>query len=305
MTNIYDINEVVLEMGSCLVSLFNDEDVEEIYVDSYNNVTFSKSGKLYNHDECFDSPEHFAHFCQIAINEHGDFKGVNYVSFTGFSNHRISIYVPSYNLDHDKYFMIIRLFRKLKITSEDLISFNMLSHEQYLLILSFLEKGKNIIFSGAPKSGKTTLMRCVLNDFLRNKNIRVGVLEDPKELFLDYKHGFEIDVNKDKSDPCDALSFCFRSSPAFLAVGELLSPKMVYTFVKSLEGGFSGTISTIHAHSANLTISRMATLMVDENKKLAKEDLITTLRECIDLVVHIDMDFKTGVRCVDEILEIN
>jgi Flp pilus assembly CpaF family ATPase len=134
-------------------------------------------------------------------------------------------------------------------------------------------------------------------------NYRVVFLEDPRELNIPFDRGFALEVDHSRPKSASAaLRFCLRSFPQIMIIGELLDPEISLTFIKGIEAGFSGTISTIHSDSAYVTIDRLATLG-SEGSDFNREELLNMCKESIDMVIHVDFDYRKGKREVENILD--
>ncbi|MGJ8663512.1 MAG: ATPase, T2SS/T4P/T4SS family, partial [Marinicella sp.] len=121
---------------------------------------------------------------------------------------------------------------------------------------------------------------------------------------LTFKNGFVIDINHRNPESAEkALSFCLRNSPRYMIVGEILDPAVARTYIESIEAGFSGTVSTIHADNAKVTTRRLATLAT-KNSNINKEDWLITADETIDLVIYVSFNQTTGVRMVKELYDV-
>ena len=313
-----DENELFIELASPISDLIFDKDVTEIYIDRWDNISYEKKGLKHNlHVDgdvnkdriTFANDKEFVSLCnhvitQSKITDKDTGERVNYYSVNTSAGHRISIYIPDNSTSFELYFMTIRLFRAENMSSSRLIELGMLSEDQYAQVKNALVRGSNILISGKPGCGKTTLLRCLLIDILNEFNFRVAFLEDPKELNIEYERGFalEVDHSKPKSAP-NALRFFLFSSPDIMIIGELLDSDITLTYSKSIEAGFSGTISTIHSDSASVTIDRLSTLG-SEGSDFSRDELLRMCNDTIDMVVHVSFDKRSGFRCVKEILDL-
>ena len=129
-------------------------------------------------------------------------------------------------------------------------------HEQ---LISLIKTRRNIIISGSTGSGKTTLMRALLEMVPCQQHLII--IEDTHELRLKRsnvtsllsRQGIE---GKELQDLC---AYALRMAPDRIIIGEMRSHEVV-PFMLSMNTGHKGMMSTIHANSACDTLSRLSLL---------------------------------------------
>lgn len=298
--------EIFANLAEPVIGLIDDKSITEIYIDSWDRISYMRNGKVYPSDIKFTDDRSFADLCEHLVKDirPSNSNNDNYFSLNSSAGHRFSIYTPDIRTHFDKYSITIRLFRALEMLHDTMIELGAFTQKQYDVMLDYMMRGKNILICGKPNSGKTTIMRCILDSVIKETQPRLIFLEDPKELNLKYEKGFEIEVNhKESNSASNALRFCLRNSPQIMVLGEILDPDVARTFLESVEAGFSGAISTIHANNAKVATSRLATLAA-KGSNVSRNDWLETANKTIDLVVYINFDQITGKRQVTDLYDI-
>jgi len=150
---------------------------------------------------------------------------------------------------------------------------------------------KNIIVSGATGSGKTTLTKGLVLEIPRDE--RLIVLEDAAELSL-ASHGNAVRLlySKDgqglaRVSAKQLLEASLRMRPDRILLAELRGEEAYY-YLRNVNSGHPGSITSVHASSAQLAFEQL-TLLVKESpagRELARADIRALLDQLIDVVVQ-------------------
>lgn len=166
-----------------------------------------------------------------------------------------------------------------------------LKHEK--LIAKFLELAvrthRNILVVGQTGSGKTTIAKSLIRSIPAEE--RLITIEDVHELFLKQHknkvHLFYSDEGIEKPTPKQALASCLRMKPNRILLAELRGDES-WEFVKSINTGHPGSISTMHANGAYEAFEQLTALIKDSqtgthlDANYIKHRLFTTL----DIILH-------------------
>jgi type IV secretion system protein VirB11 len=165
---------------------------------------------------------------------------------------------------------------------------------------------KNIVVSGATGSGKTTLTKGLILEIPAEE--RLVALEDAAELSLaSHPNSVRLLYSKDGQGlarvSCkQLLEASLRMRPDRILLAELRGEEAYY-YLRNVNSGHPGSITSVHASSAELAFEQL-TLLVKESgpgRELARTDIRALLNQLVDVVVQCARD-SAGRRVVSEIL---
>jgi type IV secretion system protein VirB11 len=157
-------------------------------------------------------------------------------------------------------------------------------------IKDFLDLGvrshRNILIAGKTGSGKTTVTKSLIRSIPAEE--RLITIEDVHELFLN-QHSNKVhlfysreDEGGSKVTPKQALASCLRMKPDRILLAELRGDE-AWEFIKSVNTGHPGSISTMHANGAFEAFEQLTALIKDSSTgahldtDYIKQRLFTTL----------------------------
>jgi type IV secretion system protein VirB11 len=150
---------------------------------------------------------------------------------------------------------------------------------------------KNIVVSGATGSGKTTLTKALIREIPGTE--RLVVLEDAAELALDsHPNSVRLFYSKDaqglaRVSAKQLLEASLRMRPDRILLAELRGEEAYY-YLRNVNSGHPGSITSVHASSAQLAFEQL-TLLVKESpagREMARADVRALLDELVDVVVQ-------------------
>ncbi|WDZ80885.1 P-type DNA transfer ATPase VirB11 (plasmid) [Ensifer adhaerens] len=149
---------------------------------------------------------------------------------------------------------------------------------------------KNIIISGATGSAKTTLSKALIKHIPIHE--RIISIEDTPELVIPQPNHVRLFYSKGAqglsgAGPRDLLESSLRMRPDRILLQELRDGTAFY-YVRNVNSGHPGSITTVHADSAKLALQQL-TLLVKESeggRNLDREDIDSLLRISIDVIVQ-------------------
>jgi type IV secretion system protein VirB11 len=97
----------------------------------------------------------------------------------------------------------------------------------------------------------------------------------------------------------DLLQASLRMRPDRLLLGEMRGME-AFSFLRALNTGHPGSISTIHADSPRGAIEQVALLALQARVNLGREEIIAYARSVIDIVIQIERG-ASGQRGIAEI----
>lgn len=137
-------------------------------------------------------------------------------------------------------------------------------------IKDFLDLGvrtqRNILIAGKTGSGKTTVTKSLIRSIPLDE--RLITIDDVHELFLN-QHPNKVhlfysreDEGGSKVSPKQALASCLRMKPDRILLAELRGDE-AWEFIKSVNTGHPGSISTMHANGAFEAFEQLTALIKD------------------------------------------
>lgn len=170
-------------------------------------------------------------------------------------------------------------------------------------LLAMAVRGRrNVLISGGTSTGKTTFLGALLREVPTEE--RLILIEDTPELQLRHENAVamvaargvlgEAQVTTD-----DLLTAALRMRPDRIIVGEIRGPE-AYTFLRAINTGHAGSLTTIHADSAERAIDQLALLVLQGGARLAWDDIQRYVRETVDVFVQLSR--IGGRRLVSEVV---
>ncbi|WP_299850807.1 ATPase, T2SS/T4P/T4SS family [uncultured Roseovarius sp.] len=163
-----------------------------------------------------------------------------------------------------------------------------------------IENRLNILISGGTSTGKTTFARYLLGYVPDSE--RLITIEDAFELFPKQPNSVALLAERSSSSNRSTnalLQASLRMRPDRIIVGELRGPEAL-TYLEAINTGHGGSVTTIHAETAELAIDRLAIMVLQAGTPLTFAEVQTYIRKSIDVIVQLGR--ADGTRGVTEIL---
>jgi pilus assembly protein CpaF len=201
--------------------------------------------------------------------------------------------------------LTIRKFNRW-YTSDELIASGSLPEQVRDTVIGFINQKKNGIISGGTGSGKTTLMKALLDHIPQNE--RLIVIEQPAELKLSHPNVVRWEAVEEipgqvAITPSELLAAALRHRPDRIIMGEIRD-ECGYDLLQAMNTGHGGTLSTIHAKSAWDALNRLSDLALSARANLNHAFIRSETAEAIDFVLYCERD-QTGRRRVRELVKVN
>jgi type IV secretion system protein VirB11 len=173
------------------------------------------------------------------------------------------------------------------------------------LLRQAVRQRKNILISGGTSTGKTTFLNALLREVPTSE--RLILIEDTPELQISHANAIgllatrgslgEADVSAE-----DLLIASLRMRPDRIILGEMRG-KEAMTFLRAVNTGHPGSLSTIHADSPERAIDQLALLVLQTGTRMAWDDITLYVRRSLDIVVQLKRE--GGKRTVDQVFAIS
>lgn len=176
------------------------------------------------------------------------------------------------------------------IPLEQYVDRKIMTKEQVDFISKQILDKKNIIFSGGTSSGKTTSINSFMT-VLKNIGDKIISIEDTPELMLSSKIWTRLISNR-YIRPIELLQQCMRLSPDRMMIGEIRTGEVTLEFLKAMNSGHNGGITSIHANDLYSTILKLEQYL---SEVLTGEywRLITT---AVDMIINVGINPVTHER---------
>jgi pilus assembly protein CpaF len=168
----------------------------------------------------------------------------------------------------------------------------------------------NLIVAGGTNTGKTTMLRCLLNEIPPEE--RVVTVEDNLEIGLDRftdlhpdqvmweRRGANIE-GRGEATLADCVRATLRQNPDRVVVGEIRGVEVV-DMLRAMSQGNDGSMSSIHADSSKGAVVRLG--MYTSEAGLDEQTSNKWIANAVDLIVHLGwVDSKRRVTSIREVLE--
>ena len=155
-------------------------------------------------------------------------------------------------------------------TSDELIQSGSLPEQIRDAVVSFIGERKNGIISGGTGSGKTTLMKALLDHVPMQE--RLIVIEQPAELKIAHPNAVRWEAveaipGQVAVTPSQLVAAALRHRPDRIIMGEIRD-ECGYDLLQAMNTGHGGTLSTIHAKSAWDALNRLSDLALSARPNL-------------------------------------
>jgi type IV secretion system protein VirB11 len=162
-----------------------------------------------------------------------------------------------------------------------------------------------ILVSGGTSSGKTTFLNAMLAEIAEHE--RLVVIEDTPELTLTRPNAIGLlavrgALGEAAVSANDLVSASLRLRPDRIILGELRGDE-AYAYLRAINTGHPGSMSTIHADSAEGAIEQLVLLVLHARTGLSRSDIAEYIRQTVDVFVHLGR--QGGARGIAQIMTRN
>ena len=301
----------------------NRPDVTDVYINQPREIWLETSqGLIERHQiEALDAPtiERFSRQVAALSNQ-----GINrehpLLSATLPDGSRLQIIAPPATRKH--YAVAIRKHQALHLTLADYarsLAFDEIKDRQAMsvdedpiirlrgkrdypaLLRHAIATKKNILVSGGTSTGKTTFLNMLLSEIAGTE--RLILIEDAAEIALSHDNSLGLIAARSALGEAvvtaeDLLNASLRMRPDRIVLGELRGPE-AFTFLRAINTGHPGSMTTIHADNPAMAIQQLALLVLQTGSQLRHDDIVRYILSTVDLVVQLER--VAGRRFISEI----
>ena len=172
------------------------------------------------------------------------------------------------------------------------------------LLRTAVRERRNILISGGTSSGKTTFLNALLAEIPLAE--RLILIEDTPELRLKHPNAEGLIAARGETGEAevtaeDLLIASLRMRPDRIILGEMRGSEAM-TFLRAVNTGHPGSLSTIHADSPERAIDQLALLVLRNGTRMGWDEVVRYVRASLDLVVQLER--RGGVRTVDRVMQV-
>ena len=190
--------------------------------------------------------------------------------------------------------LTIRKFTR-RYSLDDLVAVGSLNAPTASALTRAVATEQNILISGGTGTGKTTLLNA-LAAHIPDRD-RIVLIEETAEIHLDKPNVLRLEARRAQQalgqeaplppvTIADLLRAALRHRPDRILVGEVRGAE-AFDLLQALNTGLLGSLSTIHANSAEQAFTRLAHCVLTANVGLPHRSTREAIGLAIHLVVHI------------------
>ncbi|WP_114906792.1 CpaF family protein [Ornithinimicrobium murale] len=196
----------------------------------------------------------------------------------------------------------IRKHGYVDIDLDELVELGAIDQALAQFLTAAMQAGKSIVVAGVPGSGKTTLVRALLNEL--DPSVPLATIESNYELHvheLRERHhnvwpaqtraGGEGGAGAISSQ--DLVKFSLRQSTAFVVVGEVRGDETL-DMLDAMQIG-NGSLSTVHGADPEDAVTRLSTMAMRAGEHITPELAYSIVANSVDLIVSIRMLDQTVI----------
>ena len=161
---------------------------------------------------------------------------------------------------------------------------------------------RNVLIAGGTSTGKTTFLNALLREIPADE--RLILIEDTPELEMTHRNSVGLLAARSALGEAevraeDLLMAALRMRPDRIILGELRGAE-AFTFLRAVNTGHPGSMTTIHADDPARAVEQLALLVLQAGSRLGREDVRHYVRTSIDVFVQLER--QAGRRKVAQVL---
>lgn len=273
-----------------LEPLLEKSNIDEILVNGPHKVYVEQYGKLSLTGVTFKDENHLRHVINrivTAVGRRID-ESCPMVDARLPDGSRVNAIIPPLALDGPC--LSIRRFKKIPMTSDDLIKLGSMNEKIRDYLKAAVENKLNILISGGTGSGKTTLLN-VVSRFIPDGE-RILTIEDAAELQLQQPHVVRLETRpantegKGQVAQRELVRNALRMRPDRIIVGEVRGEEAL-DMLQAMNTGHEGSLTTVHANTPRDALSRIETMVLMGNANLTHLAITRQMASAFHLIVQI------------------
>lgn len=160
---------------------------------------------------------------------------------------------------------------------------------------------KNILVSGGTSTGKTTFLNALLAEVPIEE--RLILIEDTPELSVQHPNHVGLvavrgELGQARVTADDLVAASLRMRPDRIILGELRGVEAL-AFLRAVNSGHPGSMTTIHADSPEGAVDQLALLVLQAGTKLSRADVQQYVSQTLDVFVQLSR--RGGKRVIERV----
>ena len=299
------VSDTVLGFGP-LQSLLEDPSVTEIMVLAPDTIYIERDGiKQLASDRFLDAAQ-----VRVIVERMMTGSGRRldetqpYCDFALDDGSRVHVIIPPLALKCPQ--ITIRKFLGTINDIDDLVNFGTLDPRMAQFLVACMRGRKNLLFSGATGSGKTTTLSA-MSHYLDPQE-RIIIIEDTRELNLAQEHVVSLITKSPNIEGAgevtlrDLVRNTLRMRPSRILLGEIRGAEAM-DFLQALNSGHRGCSAVLHASAPDDAVRRLETLALYAGLNLPVHAIRQQISSGLDIIIQQEQQ-SDGSRKITHITEV-
>ncbi len=301
-------NEVLDEIFGLgpLEPLLNDNSVNDILVNRFDQVYVERRGVLQKTNITFRDNAHLLHIIDKLVSAVGRRidESSPMVDARLLDGSRVNVVIPPLAIDGPS--LSIRRFSKTPLGIDGLLRYKALTPQMVQVLECAVRSRLNIVVSGGTGAGKTTLLNN-LSTFI-SPDERIVTIEDSAELRIAQEHVVRLECRPPNLEGKGAIRQrelvinALRMRPDRIILGEVRGEEAL-DMLQAMNTGHDGSLTTVHANTPRDAISRIETMCLMGNFALPDRAIRAQIASAVHVVVQASR-MSDGSRRVTHISEV-
>jgi pilus assembly protein CpaF len=289
-----------------LEPLLSDPSVDEVMVNGPGSVYVERGGRVERTDVSFAGEAELVHAIERVLAPLG--RRVDEASplcdARLADGSRVNVVIPPLSLGGPC--LTIRRFRREGFSLRQLVERGSLTGELAELLALCVAARASVLVSGGAGAGKTTMLNALSGAIPGEE--RIVTIEDAAELRLRQQHVVRLESRPPSLEGRgevtirDLVRNALRMRPDRIVVGEVRGAEAL-DMLQALNTGHDGSLTTVHASSAEDAVRRVETLALMAGVGLPHEAIREQVASALDVIVHLAR-LPDGARAVERAVEV-
>lgn len=286
---------------------YRNPEVDEIRVNSPKHVYIQRRGKNERTNVFFDNEEHVERVIKrMFIEDAGTSLDRSHpiVMSVRKDGSRLTATCPPVSMH---WTFVLRKPNTFKMTVENLKNAGTLDDKTWLALTALAKGRANILFSGNPGAGKSSLLRRLVGEL--PVHLRILAIGEDLELHLSeyYPDRDIIELEEHKyvgATMKELFRTALRENPDVVIIEEFRGAGEAIEAIKACTRGLPGSMATAHFNSPEEAVEGTALMMIEEGLPLPFELAKLRVARAFDIVVQMFGDTGRGMKKVVSVTEI-